>query len=184
MGLVACSAEEAVQNLVDVEVDEDADLETEVTVEKASSAPAAAMSRALVTSTGTTSVQDLIDDADIDVDMDLVNIDHVTLLYVDAGYTAEWTGAATSIDCSLSIDGSLNPGGSGNPVVITETVVNSDSEALTEVTLSTEAESVINSYLSSRGTDFDFIASCDDTDVDTFTVTYLINIGVNIVGDI
>lgn len=187
MSLIACSVEDVVKDIVDVDFDADAELEpASLTVEKP--APAAALSRAAVfTNQGSVSIQQLLDQAEaagqFEEDLDIVDIESITLNYVDAGYSASWTpDTVDSFICTLTIDGPLNPG--GDALEIAQTIIDGSSSVLMPVTLSTEAISLINAYLANRSTVFDYIVSCPDDGLDTFSVEYSIAIGVTISGNI
>ena len=43
---------------------------------------------------------------------------------------------------------------------------------------------MINYYLANRGEEFTYCVVCDDTEIDTYSVTYNVEIGVTIKGDV
>jgi len=181
MTLVGCSEDDvkdAVDDIVDIDFSKNAAFELEpVTVEKVSGAS--------IQATGddcdTLTINDALDAVEDEIeDLDRVDIDTVELEYVEASYSdASWTPADNmSLSCSLTITGSQPT------IYIAETVINGAS-GIIDVALTQDQIDVINYYLSHRNEEFTYCVACDDTEgIDTYTVTYYIDINVSIDGTI
>jgi len=177
MTLVGTSEDDA-KDLVDIDFNANAEFELEpVTVEKVGGASIQATGDdcdTLTINEALAAVEDEIDD------LDQVDIENVQLEYVEASYSdASWTPAENmSLSCSLTITGSQDP------ITIAETVINGASGEI-DVALTTDQIEVINHYLRNRNEEFTYCVACDDTGgIDTYTVTYYIDINVSIDGTI
>jgi hypothetical protein len=127
---------------------------------------------------GSTSINGALDAANIE-DLDRVDIDSVDLNSLEGTYTATWEpDTVTSFTCSLTISGSQPD------ITIAETVINGATGVIDNL-LTQEQIDVINYYLSNRDEVFSYCATCTGTDeIDTFSVTYDIDLDVNIQGTI
>lgn len=175
MTLVATS-EDDVTDAVDIDFDEDATLDlNSVTVnESVNTLSIQAVGDA---NCGSTSIDAALDAADID-DLDQVDIDSVTLNSIGGTYTASWLpDTVTSFTCSASISGAAGD------ITVAETAMN-DVEGNLDNQLSAAEIDALNYYLDNRGEVFTYCVTCDDTELDSFTVTYDIEVNVTIEGEI
>jgi hypothetical protein len=110
--------------------------------------------------------------------LDEVDIDEVELNNVTATYTATWEPAAiTTLTCRLTISGNRN-------TELEATAINSPS-GVVSFSLTPEQIEVINYYLANRNESFAYCLECDnDEAIDTYRVTYSVEIGVTITGNI
>ena len=195
MTIVATSeddAKDAVEDLVDVDYEEDVEMELEpVAVEKESGAESQSLSRSMADvmaagdECGQTSVNDALETAinaaDIDVDIDVEDIGEVELDYVEADYTAVWSGdnPPTTLTCTLNIAGV----DAGDPAAqLSETTINGASGT---VSIAGASLTVVDHYLQNPDKEFMYCAACTDTEgIETYTVTFNIEIGVTIRGEI
>jgi hypothetical protein len=124
-------------------------------------------------------INDALDAVKDDIkDFDKLDISSVKLEYVHGNYTATWEpGTVTSFTCSLTITGSQDP------ITIAETAINGSAGTIDD-TLTQAQIDVINYYLAHRSEEFTYCLVCDDTDIDSYSVTYDVEIGVRIKGDI
>jgi len=170
-------AKDAAGDIVDIDFSEDAELELEpVTVEKL----AAASIQAAGDDCDTLTINDALSAVEDEIeDLDQVDIDDVELQYVEGTYVANWTPPENmSFSCSLTISGSQTP------ITIAETAINGASGTVDDI-LTQEQMDVINYYLSNRSEEFTYCVVCDDSGgIDTYNVTYNIEIGVSIDGNI
>ncbi len=173
MTLVGTSEDDA-DDIVDIDFDTDATLELDsVTVNEGVNT--LSIMAAGETNCGTTSINAALDAADID-DLDEVDIDSVELLGVSGTYTATWTpGSVTEFTCSATVSGSQDD------ITVDETAINGASGS---VTVSAENLDALEYYLNHRNETFTYCVTCDDTELDTYSVTYDIEIDVNIEGTI
>lgn len=171
--LVGTSEDDA-DDIVDVDFDTDADLELDsITVnEGVNTLSIMAVGDA---NCGTTSINEALDAADID-DLDEVDIDSVELNEVSGTYTATWEpGTVTSFTCSVTVSGSQAD------ITVDETAINGTEG---NITVSEENLSALEYYLNNRNESFTYCVTCDDTELDSFSVTYDITLDVNIEGTI
>lgn len=170
------SAEDLVRDVVDLDFDEDAEIELDdVTSEKTVDLAASAV----VDGCGTTSVAAELAKLEDEIDdLDKVDIDDVELNYVTATYTATWEPVAiTTLTCRLTISGTQN-------TELEATAINRPSGQIS-LSLTPDQRDVINYYLSNRNEPFDYCLVCDNDDaIDTYRVTYSVEIGVTISGNI
>jgi hypothetical protein len=126
----------------------------------------------------TLSINDALDEVKDDIkDFDKLDISSVKLEYVSGDYEASWTpGTVTSFSCSLTINGNES-------TTIAETAINGSTGTIDD-TLTQEQIDVINYYLANRDELFEYCVVCDDVELDSYSVTYNVEIGVRIKGDI
>ena len=179
--LVGTSEDDATNALgIDDSVEEDADVQLDpVTVEKTSGIE----SLAAGDNCNTLSINDALESVKDQIeDFDNIDIDSVKLQYVQGTYTnANWTPVdITSLTCSLTISGSQPT------ITIAETAVNKGSGDLTVEELTTEQREAINHYLANRNETFTYCVECSEGEdsFDTYSVTYNVEIGVTIKGDV
>jgi len=173
MVLVGTSEDDA-DDIVDIEFDTDADLELDsITVTEAVNT--LSIMATGDANCGTTSINGALDAANID-DLDEVDIDSVDLISASGTYTAVWEpGTVTSFSCSATVSGSQAD------IVIDETAINAASGS---ITVSTENLDALEYYLNNRNETFTYCVTCDDIELDSFSVTYDIVLEVNIEGTI
>jgi hypothetical protein len=107
-----------------------------------------------------------------------VEIDSIELNGISGTYTATWTpGTVSTFTCSLTITGSQPT------ITIAETAINGATGDLSGL-LTQEEIDVINYYLSNTSETFTYCVTCDDTELTTFSVSYDIELDVNISGSI
>ena len=171
--LVGTSEDDA-KDAVDIDFDADADLELDsITVNEGVNT--LSIMAAGDTNCGTTSINALLDAADID-DLDDVDIDRVDLENASGSYTATWTpGTVSSFTCSATVSGSQAD------ITVDETAILGATGA---VSIDEENIDALEYYLNNRNETFTYCVTCDDTELDTFSVTYDITIEVNIQGTI
>ena len=172
--LSACdSAEDLVKSLVDIDFEKDANIALkEVTAEKLGPASI----QATGDDCGSISVAQALEDLKAEIeDLDKIDIESVEFKYVNASYkNAEWTPLDGTLTCRLSITGTQS-------TEIAETAVSGASGEIT-VILTDEQINVINHYLTNRNEAFTYCLECDDT-VDSYSVTYAVDINVMIKGN-
>lgn len=124
-----------------------------------------------------TSINQALNSVDIDeFDIGDAEIDSVELSAIAGTYTATWTpDTVTEFTCSVTITGSQPT------ITIAETAINGDSGDLSGL-LTQEEIDVINFYLSNRSEEFTYCVTCTDTELDTYSVTFDIEIDVTIEG--
>lgn len=163
---------------IDTSFEKDADIELEpVTVEKSTNGLSI---QAAGDDCDTMTIDDALTALENDIEnLDQVNIDEIELLYVHGNYTASWSPEdVTSFTCSLTIAGTQS-------TTIAETAINSTSANQTIDDTLTQAQiDVINFYLANTDEPFTYCVVCDDTDIDSYNVTYNVEIGVTIKGEI
>jgi hypothetical protein len=110
---------------------------------------------------------------------DKLDIKSVKLDYVGGSYTdATWTPLSVpSFGCQLDITGAL-----GN-ISVAEKTVNGGSGTLDTVLEQADID-VINDYLDNRNEPFTYCLVCTDAELDTYSVTYNVDIGVTVKGDV
>jgi hypothetical protein len=175
MTLVGTSGEDAADAL-NIDFDEDASMSlNSVTVNES-------INTLVDTAIGdsncsTTSIDDALDSVDIDgIDIGNAEIDSIELNGISGTYTATWTpGSVASFTCSLTITGSQPA------ITIAETAINGATGDLSDL-LTPNQRDVINFYLSNTGEEFTYCVTCTDTELDTFSVTYDIELDVSISG--
>lgn len=181
--LTACSSDslqDLAKDVVDIDFDKDAeikldDLTAQKTVEVAPSAVVDGCD-----STSISSELALLED-EIE-DLELVDVTNVELRYVDASYTATWDPAeVTTLSCALSITGITTP---TQTTVIGTTAINSSSDTIS-YSLTPDQIAVINFFLTNRNEQFEYCLSCENADdINSYNVTYSVEIGVTITGNI
>ena len=176
MTLVGTSEDDAKKAAgIDTSFDEDAEIELEpVTVEKTAAASIQQAGEDCNTMTINAALEALEDEID---GLDEVDIESVELDYVSGTYTASWTPAeVTSFTCRLTITGTES-------TTIAETAVNGADGSI-DATLTQDQIDVINYYLANRNETFEYCVECDDEEIDSYSVTYEVDIGVVIEGEI
>jgi hypothetical protein len=185
MTLVGTSEDDATDALgVDDSVEAKADLELEeVTVAK----PSASLGiLAEIKECNTISVKEALDAVKDDIEnYDKLDINSVDLRYVSADYTATWSPAGvTTLACSLTIDGE----GTEYDTEIFATAfldgTGTASGTIDDTALTTEQLDVLQHYLDNRSETFDYCVVCDETDITSYSVTYEVDIGVTVKGDV
>jgi hypothetical protein len=179
MTLVGTSEDDATDALgIDDSFNETAEFELDpVTVEKPGVLPASIL--AAGDECNTMTIDAALDAVKDDIeDLDKVDIKSVKLNNVQGSYTADWLPLTKTFSCSLTITGSQDP------ITIAETVVNGLEGTIDDTTLTQAQIDVINYYLANRSEEFTYCLVCDDTDIESYTVTYNVEIGVTIKGDI
>jgi len=128
-------------------------------------------------SCGTTSVNKELVKAGIDLDE--VDISGITLIYVKAMYSdATWDpNPPAEITCTLIFGGAT-----GGSATVAETAVNGSGSEWNDIDVSDAAIAVVNYYLTNRGEDFSYCLTCTG-EVDTYSVTYYVEIGVRVEGE-
>jgi len=127
-----------------------------------------------------TSINTVLDNAGIE-DIDNVSINSVTLEYLQVQYQASWEGTPISLSCEFSLTGD---GGDITDLSSTDIVIEGSASGWSDVTLNNEQIGVINTYLSNRDTTFEYCVECtDDPELDSYTITYYVRVGVTIDGD-
>ena len=180
--LVATS-EDDVKDAVDIDFSETADIElNDVTVERIA---VASIYGAGDDCDDISVAQALIDLEEQIEDLDEVDIEEIDLEYVEGTYSgATWLPAEiTAITCSLTITGVT----AEQSTTIAETVIQragGASGALSTDDLTDDQRDVLNFYLENRDEEFEYCVECSDTDLDSYSVTYSVNIGIEISGEI
>ena len=181
--IVATSEEDAKDAIgVTVPFEGDAEIELDpVTVEKTDEpAPAAGDPDC-----PDVTVQAVLDDA-LDGLVDGITItgsdvDTITLNYANSTYTALWTGtgAPTEISCVLEITGLTTPAQS---ITLAATAIQNAGPV--SVGFNNAELAVINFYLQNRTEQFEYCYTCTSSDnIDTYDVTFTIDIGVTVEGE-
>lgn len=177
MTLVGTSSDD-VKDALNIDVDEDTTMELDsVTVNEN-------VNTLVETAIGdsncdTTSIDQALNSVDIDpIDINDVDIDSIELNGISGTYTATWTpGTVSTFTCSLTVTGSQTT------ITIAETAINGTSGDLSGL-LTQEEIDVINYYLANTNETFTYCVTCDDTALTTFSITYDIELDVNISGSI
>ncbi len=171
--LVGTSEDDA-DDILDIDFDEDATLElNSVTVDEGVNT--LSIMAAGDTNCGSTNINAALDAADID-ELDEVDIESVELNDVSGTYTANWTpDTVTEFTCTVTVSGSQAD------IIISETAIDGDSGT---ITVSSESYDELEYYLNNRNETFTYCVTCDDTVLTTFSVTYDIELDVNIEGTI
>ena len=173
--LSACdSAEDLVKSLVDIDFEKAANITLkEVTAEKLGTASI----QAAGDDCGSISVAQALEDLKAEIeDLDLIDIESVELNYVNASYkNASWTPNDGPLTCRLSITGTQR-------TEIAETAVSGASGEIT-VNLTDDQINVINYYLANRNETFNYCLECDGDTLDSYYVTYAVDINVLIKGN-
>ena len=177
MTLVGTSEDDA-KDIVDVDFDANATFELDpITVDQSVNtlsiqAAGEANCGSLTINEALAAVEDEIED------LDQVDIDDVELRFVEGTYTANWLpDTVASFSCSLTISGSQPT------ITIAETAINGTEGPLNDI-LTEEQIGVINYYLSNRNEAFSYCVTCDDVELDSYSVTYNVDIEVTISGTI
>jgi hypothetical protein len=175
--LVGCSVEDAADTLgIDTDFDETESLDLD-TVTVTENFNTLSILAAGDPNCGSTSIQQAIDEADID-GLDDVDIDSINFAGMSGTYTADWTpDTVTFFTCSVTISGSQDT------ITIAETAIDGMEGDLENLT-TPEEEAVLNYYIDNRDEVFNYCVTCDDVEIDTYTVTYDVNVAVRIKGSI
>jgi microcystin-dependent protein len=174
--LVGTSEDDATNAVgVDDSVEANADLTLDpVTVEKVGTTSIMAAGDDCNTISINSALEAVKDDIE---NYDNLDINSVELRYVSGSYTASWLPAeVTSFSCSLTITGEQS-------TTIAATAINNASGNL-DSTLSQAQIDVINHYLNNRSEEFTYCVVCDDVELDSYSVTYEVEIGVKVKGDV
>ncbi|PIE70722.1 MAG: hypothetical protein CSA22_06110 [Deltaproteobacteria bacterium] len=172
--LVGTSSDDA-KDLVDINFEKDAVFDLDpITV---SSRSGAFSVMAAGDDCGSTSINEALDRANIE-DIDDVDIDSIKLEYLAGSYTATWKPSRiSSFTCSVRVTG---PAGD---ITIAETAINGRSGDLNDI-LTDDEISAINYYLRHRDETFTYCVTCQDDDLNSYSVTYDLDLGVHIKGEI
>jgi hypothetical protein len=176
MTLVGTSEDDATKAAgIDDSVETDADLTLDpVTVDKVGSTSIMAAGDDCNTLSINSALEAVKDDIE---NYDKLDISSVKLNYVSGVYTANWLPAdVLSFTCSLTITGTQS-------TTIAETAINGTSGTIDD-TLTQAQIDVINYYLANRGETFTYCVVCDDVELDSYSVTYEVEIGVTVKGDV
>jgi hypothetical protein len=177
IAIVGTSSDDA-KDLVDYEFETDAEFELPAVVaEKRVSSDMFGLLAAGDDCGATTINAELNKIEDEIEDLDKIKIKKVTLDYMKVGYTASWTPSTIrDLTCYLVVRGEKS-------TVLSETAINNPSGSQT-LSLTDAQTEVINYYLSNRDESFEYCVECANADnIDEYTVTYLVDIGVIIKGE-
>ena len=178
MTLVGTSEDDATDAAgIDDSVEAEADLSLDpVTASKTSSLSIQANGDECKTIT----VKEALDEVKDQIDnYDKLDIKSVKLQYLGGTYSdASWTPAdVLSFGCQLDITGSLGS------ISVAEKTVNGGSGTLDAVLEQADID-VINEYLANRNEPFTYCLVCTDAELDSYSVTYNVDIGVIVKGDV
>jgi len=172
---LACDVEDTAEDVAKDQVDTSFDKDVEFQLEPIE-ASGGEGTQTLDMDCGTTSVQEQLDENDIqedDVDIDSIDLNFVAARYLDATWTPE---EVTHMSCVLTLNGDA-----GSAMVVDANVEKGSSEWV-NIDVPQEAVDFINYYLDHRSEQFDYCVECSDAD--TYSVTWEVSIGVTVKGEI
>lgn len=177
IAIVGTSSDD-VKDLVDYEFEKDAEFELPAVVAKKMVSSDDPTLFAAKDDCGDTTINAELDKIKDEIkDLNKIKIKKVTLDYMKVDYTASWTPSTIrDLTCYLKIYGPKS-------AVFSETAINNPSGSQT-LTLTDAQTEVVNYYFYNRDESFEYCVECANADnIDEYTVTYLVDIGVTIKGE-
>jgi hypothetical protein len=177
IAIVGTSSDDA-KDLVDYEFETDAEFELPAVVAIKRVSSDDPTPSAVGDDCGATTINAELEKIEDEIeDLDKIKIKKVTLDYMKVDYTASWTPSTIrDLTCYLVVRGEKS-------TVLSETAINNPSGSQT-LSLTDAQTEVINYYLSNRDESFEYCVECANADnIDEYTVTYLVDIGVTIKGE-